>query len=44
MFDTGGNWKLRVDLDRKFTFSDIVETILQPDIVLLSIQVKTIVA
>lgn len=44
MFDTGGDWELRVDLDRKIAFSDIVETTLQPDMVLWSIQVKTIVA
>lgn len=38
VFDTGRDWELRVDLDRKLAFQDIVETIMRPK------QAKTVVA
>lgn len=44
VFDTGRDWELRVDLDRKLAFQDIVETTLRPDLVLWSKQAKTVVA
>ena len=43
MPDTGRYWELRVDLDRKLVFPNIVETNLRPDAVLVSQQSKTLV-
>ena len=44
MLDRGHDWELRVDLDRKLVFPNIVETNLRPDAVLVSQQSKTLVA
>ena len=42
--DSGGHWELRVDLDRKFIFPEIGDTIIRPDMVLWSRHAKTIIA
>ena len=44
MLDRGHDWEHRVDLDRKPVFTNIVETNLRPDAVLVSQQSKTLVA
>ena len=44
MPDTGRYWELRVDLDNKLVFPNIVETNLRPRAVLVSQQSKTLVA
>ena len=44
MLDRGHDWELRVDLDRKLVFPNIVETNLRPHAVLVSQQSKTLVA
>ena len=43
VLDTGHDWKLRIYLDRKLIFPNIVETSLKPDTVLVSQQSKTLV-
>ena len=44
VLDRGHDWELRVDLDRKLVFPNIVETNLRPDAVLVSQQSKTLFA
>ena len=44
VLNRGHDWELRVDLDRKLVFPNIVETNLRPDAVLVSQQSKTLVA
>ena len=44
VFDRGGDWEIRVDLDREMVFPEIVDTTLRPDMVLWSRQVTPIVA
>ena len=44
VLDRGQDWELRVDLDRKLVFPNIVETSLRPDAVLVFQQSNTFVA
>ena len=44
VLNRGRDWELRVDLDRKLVFPNIVETNLRPDALLVSQQSKTLVA
>ena len=44
VLDRGHDWELRVDLDSKLVFPNIVETTLRPDAVLVSQQSNTFVA
>ena len=44
VLDRGHDWEIRVDLDRKLVFLNIVETNLRPDAVLMFQQSKTLVA
>ena len=44
VLNRGHDWELRVDLDRKPVFPNILETNLKPDAVLVSQQSKTLVA
>ena len=43
VLDRGGDWELRVDLDRKLVFPEIMDSTLRPDMVLWSRQAKTII-
>ena len=44
VLDRGHDWELRLDLDRKLVFPQIVEINLRPDAVLVSQQSKTLFA
>jgi hypothetical protein len=44
VLDSAQNWEMRVDLERKLQFPEIIHTNLRPDIVLFSSQSKKIIA